>query len=247
MDNAYFKLINFLQNIDKEVDFNLFEILDNDKKDIKLSIDIQINNKIKSFLELNYTYPILSEESIFSKSYLLIQEKCWILDPLDGSLNLSRKIPISCISIALWNGEFVDFACIYDFNRKEVFVADKNKSLVNNVPCQVSSVSEPSSAVLCTGFPSWRSYDDKSLIHFLKKIQQWKKIRAIGSAAISLTWVARGWIDACIEEDIRIWDVIAGLALVKSAGGQVFIKPNDKPNFVTAIATNENFLIKSLL
>ena len=81
----------------------------------------------------------------------------------------------------------------------------------------------------------------------LDKIKNWKKIRAIGSAALSLTWVARGWADAYIEEDIRIWDVAAGLGLVLAAGGEIYLKENEQPNFVTAIATNGKISVKDLL
>ena len=119
--------------------------------------------------------------------------------------------------------------------------------ILNNKQCISSSITNPEKGVLCTGFPSWRNFNDESLSLFLKKINKWKKIRTIGSAALSLVWVARGWADAYIEEDIRIWDVAAGLAIVKAAGGEIYLKENDRPNFVTAIATNGKISVKELL
>ena len=62
-----------------------------------------------------------------------------------------------------------------------------------------------------------------------------------------MAWVARGWTDAYIEEDIRIWDVAAGLALVKAADGDIYLKENDRPNYVTAIATNGKISISELV
>ena len=70
----------------------------------------------------------------------------------------------------------------------------------------------------------------------------------MGSAALSLSWVARGYADAYIEDDIRIWDVAAGLALVKASGGEIFLdQKNKNSNFVKAIATNGKIPISKLL
>jgi myo-inositol-1(or 4)-monophosphatase len=84
---------------------------------------------------------------------------------------------------------------------------------------RVSETSGYGSASLATGFPSARDYSDTSLADSIRKVQQFKKIRMIGSAALSIAHVANGCVDAYFEEDIWIWDVAAGLALVKAAGG----------------------------
>ena len=246
MNNNFLPLINKLKKIGDEITGYETNILSNDKKDIKLAVDLENNQKLTSFLMNKYSYNILSEESEDAVSYTKFKEPFWIIDPLDGSLNFSRNIPTSCISVVLWNDNSPDFGCIYDFNRKEVFWIENEKCVMNGSECYTSSTSKIENSVLCTGFPSWRNYNDDSLKTFLQKIQHWKKIRAIGSAALSLSWVARGWADAYIEEDIRIWDVAAGLALVKAAGGEIHVKENDQPNFVTAIATNGKIPVSEL-
>ena len=76
----------------------------------------------------------------------------------------------------------------------------------------------------------------------------WKKVRLFGSAALSLAWVACGRCDAYVEEDIRIWDVAAGLAIVKAAGGEVNVGVNKKrKNYVTAVATNGKIKVGDVL
>lgn len=246
MKNQYNELTDYIVECGTSIRDNSSNIISENGKDIKLNLDAEINNKIISFLANKFQYPILSEEQENQTSFKKYKEKFWIIDPLDGSLNFSRNIPISCISIALFNGKNTEFGCIYDFNRNDLFITGQNKSLLNHHKITTSKVEKKSKGVLCTGFPSWRNYGNESLKIFINKIQDWKKIRAIGSAALSLTWVARGWVEAYMEEDIRIWDVAAGLALVEAAGGEVFVKENKRTNFVTAIATNGTISVEEL-
>jgi len=249
MNNSNGKLVDFIikvgQSIKEEVSgrSTISEI----NKDIKIAADQKLHKEIESYLYQHYSYSILSEEDQRSNSYTSFHESLWIIDPLDGSMNFSRQIPLSCISLCLWEGEHPNFGCIYDFNRDEVYVASDRSCTLSKKKITVSNISKIHHAILCTGFPSWRDYQDESLSKFLQKIKNWKKIRAIGSAALSLAWVARGWVDAYFEEDIRIWDVAAGLALVKAAGGEIYLKENERPNFVTAIATNGKIPIEELL
>ena len=87
----------------------------------------------------------------------------------------------------------------------------------------VSTTKSYATASLTTGFPSARDYSDASLGNTIRKVQQFKKVRMIGSAALSIAHVANGSVDAYFEEDIWLWDVAAGLALVKAAGGDFSI------------------------
>ena len=247
MNSQYKSLINFIIELGENIKNNDIQVLYNEKKDIKLTTDLELNEKIVSFLENNFEYQILSEESNNKISFSKYKEPIWIIDPLDGTLNFNREIPLCCITTSLWNNSKPIFACIYDFNRGDLYYIENDMCYINKKKSNVSEVLDSAYGVLCTGFPSWRDYEDDSLKNFLQKVQNWKKIRAIGSAALSLAWIARGWADAYIEEDIRIWDVAAGLALVKAAGGDFYFQENDRPNFVTAIATNGKISIKELL
>ena len=75
--------------------------------------------------------------------------------------------------------------------------------------------------MLCTGFPIATDFSAASLGAFVQQVQGFKKVRLLGSAALSLAMVAAGSVDAYCENDIRIWDVAAGIALVMAAGGDV--------------------------
>lgn len=251
--DKYRKLENFVQKLGKQIIGHNVNKISDIKKDIKLELDSYLNEKIISYLRNNFKFEILSEESEKDVDFTTINSLVWIVDPLDGSLNFSRNIPISCISISLWENKLPIYGLIYDMNRNELFKgycknnSDNNKeAYLNGRIIKVNNINNIDKGVLCTGFPSWRDYGTDSLNEFINKVKSWKKLRLLGSAAISLAWVASGRTDAYIEEDIRIWDVAAGMALVKSAGGSIFIQPNERKNFVTAIATNGNISIKEL-
>lgn len=225
------------------------------QKDISLSTDKYLDKEISLCLKSNSPYPVLSEESGKQRNFCEFDDYFWIIDPLDGTLNYSRSIPISCISIALWQRQRPVIGIIYDFYHDEIFtgvvektpIHGKGGAWLNGEPIMTAHIRDKTRGIICTGFPSWRDYGTESLSRFVKKVQDWKKVRLIGSAALSLAWVACGRVDAYMEEDIRIWDVAAGLALVKAAGGNVYFKANERSNFVTAIATNKNISIKELL
>ncbi|MDX1412537.1 MAG: inositol monophosphatase family protein, partial [Nitrospirales bacterium] len=103
----------------------------------------------------------------------------------------------------------------------------------------VSAVGVKSQAILATGFPSGRSYDTKSLLQFVHSVQAYKKVRMLGSAALMLAQVAAGRFDVYEEEDIFLWDVAAGLALVQAAGGEFQILPGSGPHKYHVRASNK--------
>ena len=227
------------------------EILTEREKDISLALDKQLHEEINYFLRTHFQFPILSEEAQNPLDFQHYEEYVWIVDPLDGSMNYSREIPISCVSIALWRTRQPLIGVIWDFNRGDLYtgvtqsseLAGEAGAWLNGQPISVSDIQQKQHGILCTGFPSWRDYGTESLLNFVMLVQDWKKIRMIGSAALSLAWVASGKADAYIEEDIRIWDVAAGLALVQAAGGNVYCVPGERMNFVIASATNGCVLI----
>jgi myo-inositol-1(or 4)-monophosphatase len=190
--------------------------------DVKIKADTRIEAFIIESLSRIYDYPILSEESCLLQEGLKDDRYCFIVDPLDGSLNFSRGIPICCISIALWKGMEPLAGVVYDFNKNEVFTGITNQGAwLNNHPIKVSSIKEKSKAVLFTGFPVSTNFSKEPLMEFVEDVMEYKKVRLLGSAALSLAYVACGRGDYYRENDIKIWDVAAGLALVAAAGGVI--------------------------
>lgn len=190
-------------------------------KDIKLQADVESEQIIIDVLQAHFDYPILTEEAGELKNFTM-EGFYWIIDPIDGTLNFSRGVPLSCISIALYHKQKPVLGVVFDFNRDEMFTAIIGEGAwLNHKPIKVSSTFYRADAIIATGFPSLRSYDKASLDTFVAFIQDFKKVRLFGSAALSLAYVACGRVDAYHEAGIRFWDVAAGLVLVQSAGGFV--------------------------
>lgn len=187
-------------------------------KDIKLQADLESEKIVFDILKES-NLNILSEEA----GYIEAENKsdlCWVVDPLDGSLNYSREIPLNCISIALWKGDQPILGVIYDYNHDSLLKGIVGEgAYLNNEPINVSDINDKSKSIITTGFPVYTSFEDVSLLNFIKTIQVYKKVRLLGSAALSLSLVAKGSVEAYTESNIAFWDVAAGIALVNAAGG----------------------------
>lgn len=192
-----------------------------DGREVKVTADRFVEAMILSNLQGSTDYPVLTEErgwqSGFSKEGYL-----WVVDPLDGSFNYYHDIPVCAVSIALYRGESPILGVIYDFNRHELFSGLVNEGAwLNKRPITVSDIKESERGILYTGFPVSADFSDQNSIEFMKFAKQWRKVRMIGSAAISLAYVACGRAEYYHERNTMFWDVAAGLAIVAAAGGQI--------------------------
>jgi myo-inositol-1(or 4)-monophosphatase len=183
-----------------------------------------IINVIKS------TYPghqVLSEEAGEIKQD---SEYKWIIDPIDGTINFSRGIPLNCVSIAVeHNGEII-IACVYNPHLNELFFAEKGKgATLNNKPISVSDQTQSIKACLVTGFPyTYINLSNGPLEIFERFIRKGVPVRRLGSAAIDLCWVACGRFDGFYEHKLEAWDSAAGYLIVEEAGGKVTDFNGDK-------------------
>lgn len=194
--------------------------------DIKLRADKESEARI--FLKLKQTgINILSEEYGVNKKN--DDDLWWIVDPLDGSLNYLRHIPMCCISIALWKEGKPLLGVVYDFNNDNLYSGIVGQgATVNEKPLNVSGISEKGKAIIATGFPVYLKFNDKVLSDFVKTLQEYKKVRLFGSAALSCMMVAKGSVEVYSESNIALWDVAAGIAIIEAAGGKCFFEYTDK-------------------
>jgi len=189
-------------------------------KDIKIDADVQSEKVILDHLIKHTPYSILSEE----KGLMEREESdyLWVVDPLDGTMNYFRGIPVCCTSIGLWrDGEPVS-GVVYNFNTQECFTGIVGEGAwLNGEQISVTNMDNKEKAVLSTGFPSYTDFSDEAVKSFVVDLQTYKKIRMIGSAAMSICYVACGRVDAYYERDIMFWDIAGGIPVVLGAGGTV--------------------------
>jgi myo-inositol-1(or 4)-monophosphatase len=212
-------------------------------REVKIMADIKLNELLVDELNKKSSFNIVSEEG--DRNVIYENEYNWILDPLDGSFNYMRGIPIYCISIGLWKGYEPVLGVVYDLVQNDIYHGIvREGAYKNNEQISVSKVTSFSDAVLCTGFPVNYNYSRNKIIIFANKVQKFKKIRLLGSAAISLSFVASGVVDAYSEDNIMIWDVAAGISIVKAAGGNVLISKGSINNSLNVSAMNGLLSVK---
>jgi myo-inositol-1(or 4)-monophosphatase len=128
---------------------------------------------------------------------------------------------------------------IYDFLRDVTYEGAVGLGAWRNgKPMRVSDATDPAKAVLLTGFPAGREFGRDSLSGFVAQAQSYKKVRLLGSAALSLALVAEGVADVYHEDGIHLWDVAAGLALVTAAGGTQVTRPGERQHQLEVFAGN---------
>jgi myo-inositol-1(or 4)-monophosphatase len=190
-------------------------------RDVKLKADRDAEDVIVSILRESSPHAVLSEESGWIEGSQTDGLR-WIVDPLDGSFNFLRGIPVCCVSIALWRDDEPLLGVIHDIHSGEAFSGIVGRGAwLGSASIHVSSIDKPSNAVMCTGYPVSTDFSRSALLQYVEQVRGYKKIRLLGSAALSLAYLAAGRVDAYYERGIKIWDVAAGLAIVKAAGGAI--------------------------
>jgi len=225
---------NFL-NEDKN---NLNLKIKSNPKDTKLMADIKSEKLILDILNSESNYPVLAEET--GKSSENLGEIFWVVDPLDGTANYNRNIPICCVSIGLVKNMKPLIGVIFDFNNNDIFIGDNINKLarLNNKKIMVSDIHNRSEGVLITGLPFNTDYSDNALKKLISDMQTWKKVRMIGSAAMASCYVASGKAELYKEKGIYLWDIIAGAAIVESAGGKAEINNINEAFQVDVVFSN---------
>ena len=221
---------------------NLNKILSTTKKDIKLQADVSAEKVIKDIIKSESTLPILAEESGLSSEK--ISSTFWVVDPLDGTANYSRNIPICCVSIGLISNLKPILGVIYDFHNDDLYEGSiDTNALLNNNEISVSKVENFHDGVLLTGLPNNTDYSDSALLKMVKDFQNWRKVRMIGSAAMASAYIASGKADLYTEKKTYLWDIAAGAAIVNAAGGEASIVNQNKNFQVDAYFSNSHLKI----
>jgi myo-inositol-1(or 4)-monophosphatase len=201
------------------------EVLGEPGHDIKLKADQLAEDRILKLLQKQLPLPVLTEES-GEHGGVEEQSLMWVVDPLDGTFNYSRGLPLCCSSVGLWADGQPVLGAVYNFFHDELFTGIVGRGAwLNGKPISVSGVREAAKAALATGFPHHQDFDEAPLQAFIRQVQSFKKIRMLGSAALMGVYVGCGWLDAYVEEDVWLWDIAAAAAIAQAAGAAVRVRP----------------------
>ena len=151
-------------------------------------------------------YSIISEENGTEDNK--DEKNTWIIDPIDGTVNFLHGIPHFAISIALKSNNEIISGLIFDPIKNEMFYAEKNNgAFFNNHRIRVSKKNKINECLFVTGGE-------------LKK-ELTLPYRKSGCAALDLAYVASGRYDGYFQRNLNLWDIAAGILLVKEAGGVI--------------------------
>lgn len=191
-------------------------------REVKIDADKKAEALILTALERRAPFPVISEEAGWVGPEKRTSPYAWAVDPLDGSVNYLRDYPHCAVSIALLRDDQPVLGVVDCFVLGERFTGLVGAGAwLNEAPMRVSDIADPAAGILHTGIPARASTD--SMAKFEKRLSAWRKVRMIGSAATALAYVAAGRAEAYRESGSMIWDVAAGCALVKAAGGVIEI------------------------
>ena len=213
----------------------------------KLQVSVKGPSDFVSNADTKAEKIIIEELSKAKKNFSIISEEdgskvnqdknnIWIIDPIDGTTNFLHGVPHFAISIALKSNNEIVSGLIYDPIKDEMFYAEKNSgAFFNNHRIRVSNKKEINSCLFATG-----GKDEN------KKIDL--NIRRTGSAALDMAYVASGRYDGYFQKNLNLWDIAAGVILVKEAGGivnEIDISQNKNIKITAASsAINEKMLEK---
>ncbi|MGI8826133.1 MAG: inositol monophosphatase family protein [Chloroflexota bacterium] len=146
----------------------------------------------------------------------------WYVDPVDGTFNYSRGIPVWCLSLALFEARQPVLGAIRDPLRGEIFVAARGRGAkCNGATLAATSQLDLSRAVVHMTV----DFDDESMnvgLDDLRRLQpKVLRTRNLGSVALALAYVAAGRLDAVLHRFAHTWDFGAGVALILETGGCV--------------------------
>ena len=186
-------------------------------------------------------YSILSEESGSKKNKDI--ENVWIIDPIDGTINFLHGVPHFAISIALKSNNEIVSGLIYDPIKDEMFYAEKNNgAYFNNKRIRVSKRKKIEECLFASG-----EIDNENI---KQKINTKLSIRKSGSAALDMAYVASGRYDGYFQKNLNLWDIAAGIIIVKEAGGQVNdlnLKQNNNIDIIASSSSINEKLLKNLI
>lgn len=146
----------------------------------------------------------------------------WVIDPLDGTANFTRQIPHFCVSIAcLYKGR-IEHGVVVDPIREEEFVASRGQgATMNGKRIRVSNLENLDGAMIATGGRERHEHVEKETLVYSTLLEHKAFTRQPGSAALELSYIAAGRLDAMWMRNLSPWDMAAGALLVTEAGGLV--------------------------
>jgi myo-inositol-1(or 4)-monophosphatase len=146
----------------------------------------------------------------------------WYIDPIDGTTNFARGLPMFSVSVAMARGGQVQCGAVYDPLLDQMFYAERGAgAFLNGRRLRVSERATLSDSVVTLNFPRDQAARIQTGAFLARVLPQIDGCRSRGSAALGFCAVATGWTEVYFQYTLLPWDVAAGILLVEEAGGRV--------------------------
>lgn len=209
---------DFYRNKNIEVKENFADLVTETDKAVE---DLVIN-------KLKQKYPshkFIGEETVSAGGHCeLTSDPTWIIDPIDGTTNFVHGVPHTCISVGLAVNQQIVIGVVHCPIVGETYSAVKGQgAFCNGEKLSVSSIQDLKKAVVIVEGGTSRNPGilETKIANLKSIVENSHGIRAYGSAAMNMCFVARGSHEAYLEHGIHVWDIAAGKLIVEEAGGYV--------------------------
>lgn len=191
------------------------------EKDLVTETDLQVERLVMDALARAFP-----EDSIAGEETAGVTRsggRRWLVDPIDGTTNFVRRIPLFAVSIGLLVDGVPAVGVVYNPIIDELYWAARGAgAYLNGKMLHVTAITELAQALVITGFACLRANAcPNNLDNFAKIAPQTLGIRRLGAASLDLCAVAAGRAEAFWELYLKPWDVAAGGLIVLEAGGKV--------------------------
>lgn len=196
--------------------------------DVKMQADVDSETLVREKLKVT-GLPVIGEELGGDPALFDSKELYWVVDPLDGTYNYLRSQPSTCVSLGLMRGPEPVLGVIRDFTSDKTYLGVPGEgTMVNGVRITPRWADTVADACIMTGFPAAADKSGPAMALFIDQVRRYKKIRMIGSAALALAYVGEGVADTYYESGTNLWDVAAGLAILRASGGHYRLVPTGR-------------------
>ncbi|MEW6158039.1 MAG: inositol monophosphatase family protein [Verrucomicrobiota bacterium] len=223
--------------------------------DIKLELDVRCQKRIEERLAADFPeVAVLGEEGSTGSMQAASR---WVIDPIDGTVNFTYGVPHACVSIALQilkprtsapknRGQSMEdsdyetvVGVVYDPFVDEIWTAIRGQpARLNGKAIRVSKRRRLDESIVAIGFAKQVESLDAMLPVFNQLIRRVRKMRLMGAAALSMTYVASGRFDAYVESGVSLWDIAAGGLILECAGGEFWREPVPGEHKFRIVANN---------
>jgi len=169
--------------------------------------------------------------------------RTWYVDPLDGTINYLYGIPHWSVVVCLADAQGALAGVVYDPVRDELFGAERDTrawvSRGGRAPhtLRTTAISDLAGALVATGFAYVAADREEQARILTRVLGDVRDLRRYGSAALDLSWVAAGRVDAYFESVDKPWDWMAGALIVREAGGRVTELPQRRSGHPHIVAS----------